>query len=122
MWDELRAVLAVQDPRRIAVDTHPQIAFSSGLHAGELDALREGLGTKWAERFVSEPMVAVEYIATMPVGRKEWYRRLQATAWAAIDEAFSERVVEPGRSTTAVSSFVSHTSSDILLTSLVREL
>lgn len=102
MWEELRALLAVQNPKTIAVDTHPQIAFSSGLHAGELDALREGLGKGWAERFVSEPMLAVEYIATMPASRKKWYYELQSTAWATIDEAFSERVIHPGLTTTTV--------------------
>jgi len=47
-------------------------------------------------------MVAVEYIGTMVKGRLEWYRRLQETAWAMITEAFSERVIEPGVSSTEV--------------------
>jgi len=102
MWEELRALLAVQNPRTIAINTHPQIAFSSGLHAGELDALRKGLGKGWAERFVSEPMLAVGYIATMPTSRREWYHKLQSTAWAVIDEAFSEKVISPGQTTTVV--------------------
>ena len=50
-------------------------------------------------------MVAVEYIGTMVKGRLEWYRRLQETAWAMITEAFSERVIEPGVSSTEVCFF-----------------
>jgi hypothetical protein len=105
LWDELRDVLDTENPKAIAVNTHPQIAFSSGLHAGELDAIRDGLGKEWADRFVSKPMVAVEYIATMPASRAEWYHRLQSTAWAVISEAFSERVIQPGVTTTKVRSF-----------------
>lgn len=87
----------------MAIDTHPEIAFSSGLHAGELDALRKGIGEEWAGKLVSEPMIAIEYIATMPKGRAEWYGKLQSTAWAMISEAFSEKVIESGVTTTTVS-------------------
>ena len=93
-------MLATHAPETIAIDTDLEIAFSSGLHAGELEALRQGLGPEWSSRFMSEPMLAVEYIATMPRGRAEWYRRLQSTAWAMISEAFSGRVIKPGVSTT----------------------
>lgn len=91
-----------ENPKTIAVNNHPQIAFASGLHAGELDAMRDGLGKGWTDRFVSKPMVAVEYIATMPASRAEWYHRLQSTAWAVISEAFSEKVIQPGVTTTKV--------------------
>ncbi|KAH8885801.1 xaa-Pro aminopeptidase family enzyme [Thozetella sp. PMI_491] len=101
LWTELRAILEKEQPKTIVVDTHPQIAFSSGLHAGELDAIKEGLGPEWASRFTSEPLVAVEYIATQLPDRAAWYRRLQSTAWAMISEAFSERVITPGRTTTS---------------------
>jgi len=103
VWSEVREVLATHAPETIAIDTDPEIAFSSGLHAGELEALRQGLGPEWSSHFMSEPMLAVEYIVTMPRGRAEWYRRLQSTAWAMISEAFSGRVIKPGVSTTLVS-------------------
>jgi hypothetical protein len=103
LWDQVRAALTAHSAEKIAVNIHPEIAFSSGLHAGELEALRRGLGPEWAARFTSEPMLAVEYIATMPRAREEWYRRLQSTAWATISEAFSERVIQPSKTTTTVS-------------------
>ena len=101
VWAELVAVLETHEPDRVAVNIDRQISFSSGLHAGEYLAVAQALGKKWASRFVSEPMVAVEYITTMPRSRLGWYRRLQETAWAMIDEAFSARVIEPGKTTTA---------------------
>ncbi|KAK3361976.1 xaa-Pro aminopeptidase family enzyme [Lasiosphaeria ovina] len=100
LWSELRGVLAARDPQTIAINTSPDISFSSGLHAGELEAVSAGIGKRWAARFVSKPMLAVEYIATMTESRAIWYRRLQSTAWAMISEAFSSRVIMPGVTTT----------------------
>ncbi len=94
-------MLEASQPGRIAVDAARDVSFSSGLHAGELAALRAGVGERWAGRFAVEPMLAVELVGTMVGGRLPWYRRLMETAWAAIDEAFSERVVVPGATTTA---------------------
>jgi len=102
VYTSITHVLSSQNPKSIAINTHPNIAFSSGLHVGELRGLYQNLDRKWTDRFVERPMVAVEYIGTMVKGRLEWYRRLQETAWAMITEAFSERVIEPGVSSTEV--------------------
>ncbi|KAI1189168.1 xaa-Pro aminopeptidase family enzyme [Nemania serpens] len=99
VWSDLRKLLAEQQPRSIALNTHPEIAFASGLHAGELDTISIALGQEWADRFVLQPMLPVEVVATMVPGRLSWYRRMQETAWAIIEEAFSEKVIVPGKST-----------------------
>ena len=99
VWDELKEMLEAQDPATIALNIEQDIAFSSGMHAGEFQALYAGVGPKWARRFITQPMLAVEYIATQPAARMSWYPRLMETAWAMIDEAFSERVITPGKTT-----------------------
>ncbi|SMQ47944.1 unnamed protein product [Zymoseptoria tritici ST99CH_3D7] len=78
----------------------PDIAFASGLHAGEFEKLSSELGKKWSKRFVDKPIVAVEYIATMPASQLGWYRKLMETAWAIISEGFSNVAVAPGTTTT----------------------
>lgn len=101
VWDDVRGLFARRNPSRIAVNAHPEIAFASGMHAGELAAARRGLGDVWADRFVLDavPMLAVEYIGTQISARLPWYRRMQETAWAIIGEGFSERVITPGATT-----------------------
>ncbi|EPE04518.1 xaa-pro aminopeptidase family enzyme [Ophiostoma piceae UAMH 11346] len=102
LWTEMQAVLAAVDPARIVINAAEDLAFSSGMHAGELAAVKRGLGSPWAGRLVSDtPLLAIEFVATMVPSRLEWYRRLQETAWAVISEAFSSRVVAPGSTTTA---------------------
>ncbi|KAI1422742.1 xaa-Pro aminopeptidase family enzyme [Xylaria sp. FL1777] len=99
VWADLRDLFAEQQPRSIALNTHPEISFASGLHAGELDTISSALGDEWAERFVLEPMLPVEVVATMVPSRLPWYRRMQETAWAIIEEAFSEKLIVPGKTT-----------------------
>ncbi|KAI1803923.1 hypothetical protein F4811DRAFT_522235 [Daldinia bambusicola] len=99
VWTELRRILAIQQPRSIALNTHPEIAFSGGLHAGELDAVINGVGDEWKDIFVLEPMLGVELVATMVKSRLPWYQKMMETSWAIIEEAFSEKTIVPGKST-----------------------
>ncbi|KAI1474735.1 hypothetical protein F4774DRAFT_414548 [Daldinia eschscholtzii] len=93
VWTELRQILAAQQPRSIALNTHSEIAFSGGLHAGELDAVIKGVGDEWNDRFVLEPMLGVELVATMVKSRLPWYQKLMETSWAIIEEAFVSVIV-----------------------------
>jgi hypothetical protein len=104
LWPELRAVLEREQPESIAVNADMDVSFASGMHAGELEAVRAGLGEEWAAKLISVPkMLPVEMIGTMVEGKAMWYMKLMSTAWAMISEAFSERVIEPGVTTTTVS-------------------
>ncbi|RDW88051.1 hypothetical protein BP6252_00083 [Coleophoma cylindrospora] len=100
VWTELLAVLEAQNPASIAMNINSDIAFSDGLHAGQLNAVVMNLGEKWSKRIVTEPMIGVEFIATMPKAQLGWYKKLQETAWAMITDGFSERVITPGETTT----------------------
>lgn len=99
VWSELKNILSDQQPRTIALNTHSELAFSGGLHAGERDAIEAALGKEWAEKFVLEPMIAVELVATMVDSRLVWYRKMMETAWAVIEEAFSSKIIQPGVTT-----------------------
>lgn len=107
LWDELSRVLEEQDPKTIVVNVDADIAFSAGLHVGEMEEMKKRLGKKWTGRFVREPMVGVEFVGWMgegevgkgKVGR---YKGLMETAWACIGEGFSEKVITPGVTTTEV--------------------
>lgn len=101
VWNELLDVLEEQNVTRIAINADEGSVFSSGLHVGEFEKLKEKLGV-WKGEFAVERMVGVEFVATMVEGRLGWYRKLQETAWAMITEGFSESVVVPGETTTEV--------------------
>ncbi|KDN63753.1 putative xaa-Pro aminopeptidase family enzyme [Colletotrichum sublineola] len=100
VWETLKAQLDAADPATVAVDAHPEIAFASGLHAGEYQAMANGLGGTWTSRMVVKPEIAVEFIATQPRSKLPRYREVMETAWAMIARGFSEAVVVPGKTTT----------------------
>jgi hypothetical protein len=105
VWVDILDVLEKQNPSKIAINADEGSAFSSGLHVGEFGVFKSELGVKWAERFVVERMVAIEFVGTMVPGRLEWYEKLQHTAWAMISEGFSSNVIVPGETTTNVRDF-----------------
>jgi hypothetical protein len=100
VWDELKEILHSAEPRSIALNTASELAFSGGLHAGERDAIVAGLGGRWEDKFVLEPMLGIELIARMVNDRLEWYRKLMETAWAIIEEGFSSKVIVSNETTT----------------------
>ncbi|TFK43663.1 hypothetical protein BDQ12DRAFT_596951 [Crucibulum laeve] len=100
VWPELRATLESYNPKRILLNTDRDIAFAAGLHAGELFVLQEELGHRWMSKTVNEPMLAVEYVATKMSGQLAYYKKLQETVWAMLEEGFSQRVIHPGVTTT----------------------
>ncbi|PPQ63420.1 hypothetical protein CVT24_004930 [Panaeolus cyanescens] len=100
VWPELRKLLHQADPQRIAINTDENIAFSGGLHVGELSVLNKELGDYWMNKTVNIPMLAIEYVSTKVPGQYEYYRTLQENVWAMLEEGFSHKVVEPGKTTT----------------------
>lgn len=99
-WNVLRRMVEARDPRVIAVNTSRISAFSDGITAGELDAMREALGPGLAARMRPAEALPLELIATRVAGEEETFARMNALAWQVIEEAFSNRVVTPGVTTT----------------------
>ena len=100
VFQEVKDLFEKHQPRSIVLNVDPDIAFAGGLHVGMYNELIQQLGPKWSARFIEAPMVAVEYIATMPSPQLEWYKRLQETTWAMISDAFSAKVITPSKTTT----------------------
>ncbi|KZW04353.1 putative lipo protein [Exidia glandulosa HHB12029] len=101
VWNELRDTLEAFDPQAIALNIDSFVAFADGMHAGELELLSAQLGTKWMERTVRKPMLAVEFIATRVSEQLAVYKDMQETIWAMIAEGFSSRIITPGKTTTS---------------------
>lgn len=118
VWTDLRNVLELYDPSTIALNIDPDLAFADGMHAGELERVREQLGEKWMSRVVRRPMLATEFVARRIPEQLEYYKKLQGMAWAMVSEAFSERTITPGVTTTDVRGFILDFMFQVLLPSL----
>ncbi|KIJ56981.1 hypothetical protein M422DRAFT_73022 [Sphaerobolus stellatus SS14] len=99
VWSSLRDTLTTLNPTTIALNIDPDFAFADGMHAGELERVKEQIGDEWMKKTVRRPMLAVELVARRIDEQLEYYNMLMRMAWRMVDEAFSERNIEVGVTT-----------------------
>ena len=99
-WDLFARMVAERNPQRIAVNISHDINFADGLAAGEWEQMEQALGTELAGRVVRKPLLAVDYLAMRVPGMTPTYRHMQGIVHEIIGTAFSEVIIEPGKTTT----------------------
>lgn len=99
-WQLLSKVVKERDPKTISVDISHTHAFSDGLSAGEWEQLKKALGPKYAKRVISVERLPLDYIAIRISEMLPIYKELMKTVHAIIGQAFSNRVIIPGTTTT----------------------
>ncbi|ORY35910.1 hypothetical protein BCR39DRAFT_513004 [Naematelia encephala] len=100
LWEALNETLHKVDPKKIAVNIDEDMAFSDGLHTGEGRLLLSKLGP-YADRVSSERGIGVETVAARVGGEEQlsMYKLMMENVWAMVQEGFSERAVEVGKTT-----------------------
>lgn len=99
-WARLAEIVRERNPKRIGVNTSQRWAFGDGLSSGLRDRLMEALGPGLASRATSAEALCVRWLETRSPLELEVYPQVVALARGVIAEAFSERVITPGVTTT----------------------
>ena len=103
-WRGLAAVIAERDPERIGIDVSRHWPVADGLTASLRDrleeALREAGHPELVGRLVPAQELVVRWIETRTAEELEIYPHVVSLARGVIAEAFSERVITPGVTTT----------------------
>lgn len=99
-WARLAEVVGERNPKRIGINASRDWSFGDGLTAGLRDLLMESLGTDLAARTSSAEALAVRWLETRTPLELDLYAHITAIARGVIAEAFSERVITPGVTTT----------------------
>jgi hypothetical protein len=99
-WDLFRRFVEDADPSSIVLNIDPVHAFSDGLHSGEREELEAALGDEYVSRVKRVPELALDFIAIRAPQMENRYRLIEETVHAIISEAFSNRVITPGVTTT----------------------
>jgi Xaa-Pro aminopeptidase len=99
-WAGLRKLVEERDPGVIGVDTSDAWNHADGLTANEKEKLLTALGPKYAARVKSAEMLAVGWLETKLPEETEAYRHAMTVAHRVIAEAFSNKVIKPGETTT----------------------
>jgi len=99
-WNLLSKVIRERNPRTVAVNISHTHAFSDGLSAGEWEQLQEALGPDYLRRIVRAERLALDYIALRVPEMMPVYEKMMRTVHAVIGEAFSTKVIVPGKTRT----------------------
>jgi Xaa-Pro aminopeptidase len=99
-YEGLRKLVERKNPKVIGIDESDAWNHADGLTANEKRRLTESLGPKYAARMKSAELLVVGWLETKLSEELEAYRHVMKVAHRVIREAFSNKVITPGKSTT----------------------
>ena len=99
-WAQLVELIEARNPRKIAVNRSEEFGLADGISSFHYDKLMETLPPALGERVVSGERLAIGWLETRTPSEMAVYRQIMQIAHAIIDEAFSEKVIQPGVTTT----------------------
>jgi Xaa-Pro aminopeptidase len=99
-WKQLAELIKARDPKKIALDTSSVSAFADGMTFSQYTELKEALPENLRGRIVSGEPLAIGWLETRTPMEMTLYPGIMRTAHALIAEAFSRKVITPGKTTT----------------------
>ena len=100
-WRRLAEVIEKRNPKRIGINTSRNWAFGDGLTAGLREQLMEVLGQEMRRRVVSAEDLCIRWLETRTKLELDVYPQIVSLARGVLAEAFSNKVITPGVTTTA---------------------
>jgi Xaa-Pro aminopeptidase len=98
-WAALGALIAARDPKRIAINSSALSQFGDGLTLSQYEGLMAALSPGLRDRVVRTDALAVGWLETRTPAEREIYPGIVRLAHSIIAEAFSNRVITPGKTT-----------------------
>jgi Xaa-Pro aminopeptidase len=96
-WKRLGELIAERDPKTIAVNSSALTAFADGMTLSQYEGLMSALPERLRGRVVRTDSLAVGWLETRIPEEMAVYPSIVRLAHAIIAEAFSSKVVVPGR-------------------------
>lgn len=99
-WKAVAEIIAARDPDKIAINYSDATRFGDGMTLSQYRAMTKALPQEYAERIVSGETLSVRWLESRTEAELELYPGIVRIAHALIAEAFSRRVITPGKTTT----------------------
>jgi Xaa-Pro aminopeptidase len=99
-WEALAELIADKDPQKIGVNKSLTFGLADGLVSTHYDQLMEALPEKYQNRVVSAENIAIGWLETRTESEMIVYQNIVRMAHQIIAEGLSERVIQPGVTTT----------------------
>ena len=99
-WDALMDIIKTRNPKKIGINTSVDYGHADGMVHTEYLELMKKLGPEQQKKVVSADRLAVSWLETRTAREMQIYPQLIQITHDIIDEAFSEKVITPGITTT----------------------
>lgn len=99
-WKALAELIIEKNPKQIGINTSDQFALADGLTSTHHQMLLDVLPEKFDKRLVSAEKLAVGWLETRTESEMVVYPNIVRMAHQIIAEGFSEKVVQPGITST----------------------
>lgn len=100
-WKRLMQLITERNPLKIGLNYSKDFNIADGLDKTDYDEFMQHLPQKYHSKVVSAEQLAVGWIETRTEREMIIYRQLVAITHDIIEEAFSEKVITPGITTTS---------------------
>ena len=99
-WKAVAQIISERDPENIAINFSDNTAFGDGMTLSQFRGMTEALPQEFQDRIISGETLSVRWLETRTPLELEIYPGIVRTAHALIAEAFSNKVITPGVTTT----------------------
>ena len=100
-WESLTDIIQKVDPQKIALNRSSHFGLADGMTETEFSAFYEALPQTYQNRIVSGENLAIGWLETRTSSEMEVYPMICRIAHDIIAEGLSEKVIQPGITTTA---------------------
>jgi hypothetical protein len=99
-WKRLAEIIRERNPKKIGINVSREWAFADGLTHGLHEQLVAALDSSLRPRLVSAENLVIRWMEQRTKLELETYPHIVALARSVVEEAFSEKVITPGITTT----------------------
>jgi len=99
-WARLAKIIEERNPKKIGVNKASRYGHADGLTANDYDFLIKSVNPKLKSKIVSAESLAVAWLETRSAMEMEIYPQICRIAHEIILEGFSDKVIQPGVTTT----------------------
>lgn len=99
-WARLVEIIRERNPEKIGINISKHFGIADGLVETDYSELKEALPQELEDKLVSAAKLAIGWIETRTEKEMQLYNTLIQVTHDIIDEAFSAKVITPGKTTT----------------------
>ena len=99
-WQALAEIISQRNPAKIALNYSKEFGLADGVNWKEMEEFKQNIPAKFTQRIVSGERLAIGWLETRTPQEMVVYTQIMRIAHQIIREGFSEKVIQPGVTTT----------------------